>query len=457
MVTVSTLRVPRMGDTVGLVHNKGSSRPHMLVGVSVGALFVLAAAALAGAARIAPPLHPSSTPSTASATGHTPVTLCHATASQSNPYVLITTDDDGVLGSGASGGNGHDGHTGDIIAPFVYTDNKGVVRSYPGKNWDAAGQAIFENGCRPPEPPPTPPVHSPPPPGPPGHSPPPPTPPGHSPPPPTPPGHSPPPPTPPGHSPPPPGPPGHPTPPGQPAPPTVAQPLIDLVVTKVDAPDPVQVGATLVYTITVSNRGLDPATDVRLSDPLPDSLTVLSVLPSQGSCTTLPVLTCALGTIAPGGVVTVVVRVRPGSTGRLENTATAVGSEPEANPADNSATAVTVVFGVTKPPPKPKPPKVKNPVCIDHRVAPLSIRVGRTVTVRVVVSAGGKPVAGARVIARGAGVRAVSVSNTKGVAIFRVRARRSGFLTVTIPNRNACQKARLVGVVTPVLLPPVTG
>ena len=417
MVTVSTLRVPRMGDTVGLVHNRGSSRPHMLAGVSVGALFVLAAAALAGATRIAPPLAPSSTPSAASATGHTPVTLCHATASQSNPYVLITTDDDGVLGSGASGGNGHDGHTGDIVPPFVYTDNKGVLRSYPGKNWDAAGQAIFENGCRPPEPPPTPPPPSPPPPG----------------------------------------PPGHPTPPGQTAPPTVAQPLIDLVVTKVDAPDPVQVGATLVYTITVSNRGLDPATDVRLSDPLPASLTVLSITPSQGSCTTLPVLTCALGTIAPGGVVTVVVRVRPGRTGRLENTATAVGTEPEANPTDNSATAVTVVFGVTKPPPKPKPPRVKGTVCIDHRVAPLSVKVGRKATIRVVVTAGGKPVAGARVIARGAGVRAVSVSNTKGVAIFRVRATRSGFLTVTIPNRNACRKARLIGVVTPFLLPPITG
>jgi len=92
-----------------------------------------------------------------SGNGHTPVTLCHATSSQTNPYVVITTDDDGVLGAGSSGGNGHDSHSGDIIPPFDYTDNKGNPQSYPGKNWDAAGQATFANECEPPPPPPPPP------------------------------------------------------------------------------------------------------------------------------------------------------------------------------------------------------------------------------------------------------------------------------------------------------------
>ncbi|MGH3138025.1 MAG: prealbumin-like fold domain-containing protein, partial [Gaiellaceae bacterium] len=88
-----------------------------------------------------------------SGAGHTPVTLCHATSSQTNPFVVITTDDDGVLGAGQSGGNGHDSHGGDIIPPFDYTDNNGAPQSYPGKNWDAAGQAILAGGCEPPEPP----------------------------------------------------------------------------------------------------------------------------------------------------------------------------------------------------------------------------------------------------------------------------------------------------------------
>jgi hypothetical protein len=43
--------------------------------------------------------------------------------------------------------HGHDGHDGDIIPPF--TDGQG--NSYPGKNWDAEGQAIWANGCRSPQ------------------------------------------------------------------------------------------------------------------------------------------------------------------------------------------------------------------------------------------------------------------------------------------------------------------
>ena len=62
--------------------------------------------------------------------GHTPVTLCHATSSETNPYVVITTDDDGVLGAGQSGGNGHDSHSGDIIP---MTD--GLLRDFRGERF----------------------------------------------------------------------------------------------------------------------------------------------------------------------------------------------------------------------------------------------------------------------------------------------------------------------------------
>jgi len=224
----------------------------------------------------------------------------------------------------------------------------------------------------------------------------------------------------------------------------------------VDTPDPIRVGGTLVYTVTVTNRGPDPATNVQLVDPLPGTLVVLAAAASQGSCTVLPVVTCALGTIPPGGVVTVVLLVSPTETGRIENTATAVGAEPEANPADNVATAVTTVISVTKPP-KQKPPVVKGVVCIDFKVIPLSVRAGKRVTIRIAVTAGGKPVKGARVVVRGAGVHVVAVSNGKGIAVLRVRPTRSGFLTITLPGKNTCRGARKVGVVAPVLQPPVTG
>ena len=79
-----------------------------------------------------------------------PVTIdiCHATDSHTNPYNLEHPNRNGDV-------SGHDGHTGgiwyqgiadhswgDIIPPFDFEDG-----SYPGKNWNAQGEAIFNNGC----------------------------------------------------------------------------------------------------------------------------------------------------------------------------------------------------------------------------------------------------------------------------------------------------------------------
>ena len=47
-------------------------------------------------------------------------------------------------------------HDADIIPPYTYTDN-GASFSFPGKNFDAIGQAIWNNGCVVPVDTPTPP------------------------------------------------------------------------------------------------------------------------------------------------------------------------------------------------------------------------------------------------------------------------------------------------------------
>jgi uncharacterized repeat protein (TIGR01451 family) len=82
-------------------------------------------------------------------------TICHATSSNTNPYVVNTPNKNGDV-------DGHAGHTGpvwnpslkaqhvtwgDIIPPFDYNDH-GTAAHFPGQNWDANGQAWFANGCR---------------------------------------------------------------------------------------------------------------------------------------------------------------------------------------------------------------------------------------------------------------------------------------------------------------------
>jgi hypothetical protein len=77
-----------------------------------------------------------------SANAHEHVTICHATPpdTAANGYVEISPSAAGVY-------NGHlKEHAADIIPPFTYS---GQTYSL---NWDAAGQAIFANGCVAPSP-----------------------------------------------------------------------------------------------------------------------------------------------------------------------------------------------------------------------------------------------------------------------------------------------------------------
>ena len=93
------------------------------------------------------------------------VRICHATSAHSNPYV---SEEPAIANNGDLSG-GHLNHTGpvypadgwgDIIPPYQYVDENGVLQTFPGYNW-GEGQAIYENGCdlpAPPEPEPVTPV-----------------------------------------------------------------------------------------------------------------------------------------------------------------------------------------------------------------------------------------------------------------------------------------------------------
>lgn len=81
------------------------------------------------------------------------VTICHRTASHTNPYVRITVAQDSVDGNLANDKGQGDhylehlgpigpisvGEWGDIIPPIA-----GV---HDGRNWSATGQAIYMSGC----------------------------------------------------------------------------------------------------------------------------------------------------------------------------------------------------------------------------------------------------------------------------------------------------------------------
>jgi uncharacterized repeat protein (TIGR01451 family) len=129
--------------------------------------------------------------------------------------------------------------------------------------------------------------------------------------------------------------------------------IVDLSVTNVDSPDPVNTGSNLTYTITVTNGGPDAASNASWTDTLPAGTTFVS-LPSVGgwSCT-LPeagdtgTVSCSNPSFAVGSsVFTLTVAVAPtvaaGTT--LSNTATATSSTPDGNPGNDSSTATTTVL-----------------------------------------------------------------------------------------------------------------
>jgi len=79
---------------------------------------------------------------------------------------------------------------------------------------------------------------------------------------------------------------------------SVSVPSLDLVINKSDSVDPLAVGDSTVYTITVNNQGPSAAENVVVTDTLPATgLSFQSATPSAGSCPTQPAMNAVGGTI----------------------------------------------------------------------------------------------------------------------------------------------------------------
>src|SRR5439155_3221215 len=83
-------------------------------------------------------------------------------------------------------------------------------------------------------------------------------------------------------------------------------PHADLAVTKSHSPDPVIAGTQLTWTLTVTNNGPDPATNVTVTDTLPPQAQYLTnnLNPPAGCTAVGQVVTCTLGDIHNGKSVT---------------------------------------------------------------------------------------------------------------------------------------------------------
>ena len=126
---------------------------------------------------------------------------------------------------------------------------------------------------------------------------------------------------------------------------TSVSPSADLVVGFQSVPGSIVLGSTLNYTVNATNLGPSTASAVFLSQTLPPNAQVLASSSTPG--TTLSqagnIITCNVGGLAPGGVVTLNVSVLITNAGPATSTANVSGALTDVNPANNSATVTTVV------------------------------------------------------------------------------------------------------------------
>jgi len=117
--------------------------------------------------------------------------------------------------------------------------------------------------------------------------------------------------------------------------------VADLALSKTASQEPVAQGANFTYMIATANLGPAAASNVTVTDVLPAGVTIVSASSSQGSCSGTTTVTCALGTLSPGGSAQMFILVTKNVGGDVSNTAGVAADEGDPNPVNNSSSTST--------------------------------------------------------------------------------------------------------------------
>jgi uncharacterized repeat protein (TIGR01451 family) len=122
----------------------------------------------------------------------------------------------------------------------------------------------------------------------------------------------------------------------------------DLAISQVASTNSVPVGQNLTYSLSVSNLGPQPASNVLITDTIPANVTFSSASP--GCVFTNGIVFCNVGTLNSGGSTGVTVTVTPQAVGFVTNIVSVASDAPDVVLGNNSTTNITsVVSAATLP------------------------------------------------------------------------------------------------------------
>lgn len=123
-------------------------------------------------------------------------------------------------------------------------------------------------------------------------------------------------------------------------------PIADVSVTKTVDDNTPDVGSNVIFSITAANAGPSAATNVQVSDPLPNGYTFVSASAPAGTSYNSTTGVWTIGNLAKSGNTTLAITATVNASGNRNNTAVITASEKDPNRANNTASKTTAPIAV---------------------------------------------------------------------------------------------------------------